>query len=318
MAWTQKPTSDFEEFVENFNIVTNAMQMRTLRRWNGRDLREEENLAEHTHLVVACAIDIYDRLVSMDKSFVSRVNFEQMIRRAMLHDSLELLRGDILSITKDRIPMIREFTDDEENTFMADVCGYCDKTTMDIVTLADLMACYKFVEHELRYPSNDFAINVYKDVKDKFEDFYIRFLKEQGIVEDRVEYEILPTRFAKGYKEDAGTDILLDKPARFMPMTSTVFNLCVNVTPKEGEMSFLCSRTSAAAKGLIVAMCPIDPNYTGDVMAIVHNISNNIIEYKPGEAFCQVVTVPFKNIDNETVIKKQGKRSDGRLGSTGN
>ena len=65
-------------------------------------------------------------------------------------------------------------------------------------------------------------------------------------------------------------------------------------------------------------MCPIDPNYNGEVEAIVHNVSNSIIEYKKGEAFCQVVTVPFNrsNIDN-VVVKKQGKRTSGKLGSTG-
>ena len=82
-------------------------------------------------------------------------------------------------------------------------------------------------------------------------------------------------------------------------------------------MAILCSRSSAAAKGLIVAMCPIDPNYTGEVLAIVHNVSNSVIKYKQGEAFCQVVTIPFNKTDVNTVVKKEGKRSDGNLGSTG-
>ena len=39
--------ADLNVFCNNFDIVQNALQMRTLRRWNGRDLRDEENLAEH-------------------------------------------------------------------------------------------------------------------------------------------------------------------------------------------------------------------------------------------------------------------------------
>ena len=51
---------DVKEFLENFDIADNALQMRCLNRWNGRDLREKENLAEHTHLVCACSIKLYD------------------------------------------------------------------------------------------------------------------------------------------------------------------------------------------------------------------------------------------------------------------
>ena len=45
----------------------------------------------------------------------------------------------------------------------------------------------------------------------------------------------------------------------------------------------------------------------------------NIVEYKSGQAFCQVVTVPFNktNSNYKTIIKRQGKRTDGKLGSTG-
>ena len=95
---------DCEDFINNFNIVENAMNMRTLLRWNGRDLRTKENLAEHTHLVTACVIELYDELKDQVHY---KINFENIIRLAMLHDSLELLRGDILSVTKDIIPTIR-------------------------------------------------------------------------------------------------------------------------------------------------------------------------------------------------------------------
>ena len=32
--------ADLNVFCDNFDIVQNALQMRTLRRWNGRDLRD--------------------------------------------------------------------------------------------------------------------------------------------------------------------------------------------------------------------------------------------------------------------------------------
>ena len=124
--------------------------------------------------------------------------------------------------------------------------------------------------------------------------------------------------FIKGYKYDAGYDIILDKDIVFEPHSTKVIDLGIIFTPKENEMGFVCSRTSAAAKGLIVSQCPIDTDFNGTISAIVHNVSNNTIEYKEGEAFCQLVVTPIilpENIDCK--IKKEGRRGSGKFGSTG-
>lgn len=306
---------DVKNFINEFDIADNALQMRCLKRWNGRDLREQENLSEHTHLVCACAIKLYDYFVKQNSELREKIGFEYMIRLAMLHDSLELLRGDILSVTKDKVDGLRDRIDEEEELFENTIIGWKETITREVVYLADLMACYKFIEYELRFPSGDFATQVYKQTKQKFDIAYEKFCKEHNI---KLTEEITNNNvFVKGYKEDAGIDVCLQEDVTFMPMSSQSFGLKINVTPNEGEMSILCSRTSAASKGLIVAMCPIDPNYTGEVIAIVHNISNSIISYKKGEAFCQILTIPFRqtNVDG-VVIKKEGKRTDGKLGST--
>ena len=105
---------DVKEFLVNFDIADNALQMRCLNRWNGRDLREKENLAEHTHLVCACSIKLYDFFIVKNEELKNKIDFEYMIRLAMLHDSLELLRGDILSVTKDKVNGLRKQIDDED------------------------------------------------------------------------------------------------------------------------------------------------------------------------------------------------------------
>lgn len=309
--------NDVKEFINNFDIVDNALQMRFLQRWNGRDLREKENLSEHTHLVTACAIKLYDEFIKINPQIKEQTNFEDIMRLSMLHDSLELLRGDILSITKDKIPGLRNEVDNEENDFLSELLKNRDisVTSTYIVKLADLMACYKFIEHEIRFPSNNFSLQVYKDAKSKYDEIYKEFCINNSIPLE--ESKIPEAVFMKGYENDAGVDILLKEDVIFMPMSSTSISLGVNITPKEGSMGLLCSRTSAANKGLIVAMCPIDPNYTGEVIAIVHNVSNNIITYKKGEAFCQVIIVPFDEQIPNVTIRKNGKRTDGKLGSTG-
>lgn len=123
--------------------------------------------------------------------------------------------------------------------------------------------------------------------------------------------------FIKGYAEDAGTDILLNQFIKLEPGETKCIDLGVCATPTANEMAFLVARTSAAAQGLYVAQCPIDANYTGNITAIVTNMSNKVITYDAGSAFCQIVFVPviYKNL--HSICKKQGKRSDGKMGSTG-
>ena len=303
-------TTDFEEFAKQFNIVDNALKMRDFLRWNGRPVANKENLSEHTHLVVACAIELIDEFD--DKIDLS---FEQIIRLCMIHDSLEVLRGDILSVTKDAIPGLRNYVDNEEVKFYISQM-YVDTLSVEIMRLADLKACYKFLERELQMPNNQFTINAYVTCKQRYNTELEKFRKKHNLSSDPKEH-VEYSDFVKGYKDDAGADVILHKHVEIMPMSTCSFDLEVNVTPKEGEMAVLCSRTSAAAKGLIVSMCPIDPNYTGHVMAIVHNVSNDIICYEPGESFCQVVMLPIHDHNFDYLVKKEGKRTDGRLGSTG-
>lgn len=302
--------SDVQEYCRKFSLVDNALQMRTLVRWNGRDLREKENLAEHTHLVICCVYAVLDEL----KYTRDEVNVANIIYAALHHDALELLRGDILSITKDAITGLRYATDKEEEEFMATLGVSLKKEEASILHLADLMACYKFVEWELRYPSNEFAKKAYIDTLQKYKDAleehcnkYCRFYN--------VSLNNVDSRFMKGYASDAGTDIILDEDVTFMPMSTSTIDLNVQITPKKGQMSFLCARTSAANKGLSVATCPIDPDYTGNVSAIVHNMSNDIITYKRGESFCQYVTCTIIT-DNTSPCKKSGERTTSKLGGT--
>ena len=306
--------ADLNVFCENFDIVQNALQMRTLRRWNGRDLRDEENLAEHTHLVVVCIFELINKLRKLGIDIDAYIDIEHLVKQALLHDSLELLRGDILSKTKDAIPGLREATDKEEHTFIQKITNIkLNWHEENILVLADLMACYKFIEWELRYPSNEFAKIAYGQTKGKFDEYYERFLSKLGI--PATVEEMPKERFVKGYLDDAGVDIILDRDVTFMPMSTTTIDLNVNITPEISSAAFLCARTSAAQKGIQVAACPIDPFYTGNVSAIVTNISNDIITYKKGEAFCQYVQ--FEIIVNDNVVtKKSGRRTDSKFGGT--
>lgn len=122
--------------------------------------------------------------------------------------------------------------------------------------------------------------------------------------------------FVKGYADDAGIDILLDKKVTFVPGETQIVELPVKITPKEGTMAYLIERTSAAMKGLFVHSCPIDANYTGIIHAIVYNSSKNYVTYNVGEAFCQVVPITLASTLEKVPCKKEGKRTDSCFGGT--
>ena len=129
----------------------------------------------------------------------------------MLHDSLELFRGDILSVTKDNIPGLRVATDAEEEYFVNKIVGIkLNDCEAMIVKLADLMACYKFVEFELRYPSNEFAKEAYIETKARYDNLMHTFKVKYLNYNDKVA-SVQEERIKKGYEDDAGTDILLDR-----------------------------------------------------------------------------------------------------------
>lgn len=311
-------TDNIQRFIADFNIIDNALDMRSLRRWNGRKLYDEENLAEHTHLVVACTIKLYDAYNYQILPECGAINFKNCIKLAMLHDACELFRGDILTITKDSIPGLRSAVDDEEQLFYKAEVGFYNKIDWDLVDVADAMACHKFIEYELNYTNNDFVKYVYPVVKKSYENKLEKFLKTYcKYVKDYDAERPIEQRFEKGYIDDAGIDVILDRDVTFLPNSTTVIDLDVQYTPEEGQMGLIFPRTSAASKGINITMCPIDANYTGNVAAIVNNISNDIITYKKGQAFCQLVMVKIIPGTWGANVRKQGKRTDSRMGGTG-
>lgn len=121
--------------------------------------------------------------------------------------------------------------------------------------------------------------------------------------------------FLKGYKNDAGVDIVLDKDIIFEPNSINIIDLGISVKVKKGEMAYLISRTSAAKQGILVMQCPIDADYTGTINAITYNISRQTVIYPAGNSFCQIVYVPIK-YRIKCATKKKGRRTNSKFGET--
>jgi len=126
-------------------------------------------------------------------------------------------------------------------------------------------------------------------------------------------------QFERGYQNDAGIDIVLDKDVTLYAGRVQIIDLNVVYTPQSNTFAYLVARTSAAKNGIIVQSCPIDADYTGTINAIVFNAGTENVKYKAGSSFCQLVIVPLVrdfHLEEVVCIKKEGRRTNGAFGST--
>ena len=123
--------------------------------------------------------------------------------------------------------------------------------------------------------------------------------------------------FKKGYADDVGIDICLDQEVIFRPFETKIIDIGP-IETEPGISLMMCARSSAAAKGIIVNQCPIDPNYKGHVHIIAHNCSNYVQIFKKGKAFAQLYAFRFETPLVDFTVKKPGTRTESSFGGTDN
>lgn len=124
------------------------------------------------------------------------------------------------------------------------------------------------------------------------------------------------TTFKKGYADDVGIDICLDHEVTFEPFETKIIDIGVSLPTHQRQSIMMCARTSAAKQGIVVNQCPVDPNYTGNVHIIAHNVGNHMVTFKTGEAFAQIYAFDIQPIMIDYEIKKDGHRNKNNFGST--
>ena len=122
--------------------------------------------------------------------------------------------------------------------------------------------------------------------------------------------------YNKGYDDDTGCDINIDKNVELKAFKTTIIELPVKFNPPKGTLAYLVQRTSAAKKGIMVSTSPIDHGYEGNLFAICVNTTPYDVSFKIGESFCQLVTYPTTNAP-KCIVKNPGtKRGTGAFGSS--
>lgn len=122
------------------------------------------------------------------------------------------------------------------------------------------------------------------------------------------------------HTQDAGMDVFAPRGFMIMPGHMREVPLGFGVVLPDNYMAMTKVRGSSAKLGLWVADNPVDAGYTGEVHAIVWNISAEPITIKRGERFCQLVVMPCVCCAPEVIkpaAAPESERGNNRCGSTG-
>jgi dUTP pyrophosphatase len=111
---------------------------------------------------------------------------------------------------------------------------------------------------------------------------------------------------------DAGHDVFIQEDVIIPSRTTLKLPLGFGVKLPVGTMAFLMGRSSVSSRGLLVHQCPIDSGYTGEIAAIVTNVSPNAITLVKGIAVAQIV---FQEI--LTPVFEGGALFTGNVGARG-
>lgn len=120
----------------------------------------------------------------------------------------------------------------------------------------------------------------------------------------------------RAHYNDAGADVRTPERVMLHKGEVTKIPLGIGVDIPDGYAGYLLPKTGLTSKGLITQMCPIDSGYTGEIHALVLNVSGEFKVMDPGEKVGQLVIMPCILADFQT--EALGKeRGTGAFGSTG-
>lgn len=124
------------------------------------------------------------------------------------------------------------------------------------------------------------------------------------------------SQFLRGYKKDAGVDIILAQPLQILPGFQTI-QLTTKYTPGDGEVAFLISRGSTANRGIFPLMVAIDTGYEGNITAWVFNASGLTHNFDTGDRVFSIVNLKLGEDRVDFDVAKKGERGFNKLASSG-
>lgn len=114
---------------------------------------------------------------------------------------------------------------------------------------------------------------------------------------------------------DAGADVYTTFGETLKPHETRRIPLGFSLELPDGVMACVFPRSGMSLEGLVCELSPIDSGYTGEVHAIVTNLTDKLKKVPGGTRIGQLVVMPIVLAD---FVEQLGEeRGDGAFGSTG-
>ena len=119
----------------------------------------------------------------------------------------------------------------------------------------------------------------------------------------------------RAHENDAGADVYLHEDITIPARSSMKIGLKFGLHLPDGVEAAIYPRSGLAAKGIVCQIPPIDSGYTGEIHAIVSNMTDEDVHFEKFNRIGQLVIHPIILADFTTEDFKQ--RGNNGLGSTG-
>lgn len=132
------------------------------------------------------------------------------------------------------------------------------------------------------------------------------------LIDHGVPADMLPRR---AYANDVGADVYALKDQIIEVDCTAVIGLGFGLELPAGLGAFVFPRSSQTAKGVDCKLPPLDPGYTGEMHAVIHNGGHEAYHIYRGDRIGQLVILPVMTPD--FVLETGKTRGAGAFGSTG-
>ena len=119
----------------------------------------------------------------------------------------------------------------------------------------------------------------------------------------------------RAHANDAGADVFSPRDEVICPGQICKMPLGFGLRIPDGFAGYIFSRSGLSSQGIVCELPPIDSGYTGEVHAIISNVSKKEYEIKAGDKIGQLVIMPV--LIPEFTFEEWKERGTGAFGSTG-
>lgn len=119
----------------------------------------------------------------------------------------------------------------------------------------------------------------------------------------------------RAHTNDAGADVFSPRDEIVRPGEICRMPLGFGLRIPDGFAGYIFPRSGLSSLGIVCELLPIDSGYTGEVHAIISNVSNAEYEIREGDKIGQLVIMPV--LIPEFTFEEWKERGTGAFGSTG-